>query len=205
MKLTVFGATGATGQLIVAQALEKGYVVTAMTRNPSTFSLHHDHLHIIKGDIQIPEDVDAAIVGQDAVVSALGPNQRGIVTVCTEGARHMLAAMKRHAVRRIVAISAYGAGTSHHKNLFNLLLWLSVKEKMLDKERMEALIQNSAMDWTLVRPSFLTNGPLTQSYQTAADLRMKITSNISRANVAHFVLDALVAPSTFSQAIAITS
>jgi putative NADH-flavin reductase len=80
------------------------------------------------------------------------------------------------------------AAESHHRNLYNLLLWTTLKEKMLDKERMEDLIKHSDADWTLVRPSFLTNGPRTPQYQSRSDLRMHITSHISRADVAAFML-----------------
>ena len=72
MKLLVFGATGGTGREIVARALAQGHVVTVFVRNPAAISTKHDHLKLVQGNVLDYASVEAAIQGQDAVVSALG-------------------------------------------------------------------------------------------------------------------------------------
>jgi putative NADH-flavin reductase len=72
MKLLVFGATGGTGGRLVQQALEQGHVVTAFARDPAKIHLVHDNLRVVTGDILDPASVDAAVAGQDGVLSALG-------------------------------------------------------------------------------------------------------------------------------------
>ena len=188
MNLAIFGATGGTGRPLVEQALAAGHHVTVLVRTPSALAQQQERLRIVPGDVRQADQVAAVISGQDAVLSALGPHERGPTNLCTEATANILAAMTRHGVRRLVALSAYGARESHDGGLYNRLLWRIQKEKMLDKERMEELIAHSAVDWTVVRPPALTNGPRTSHYRTGTGLRMRVTSRIARADVADFML-----------------
>ncbi len=188
MNLAIFGATGGTGRHLVEQALAAGHHITVLVRTPTAVAEQHERLRIVQGDVRQAHQVAAVVDGQDAIVSALGPHERGPVSLCTEAMTNILAAMTRHGVRRLVALSAYGARESHDGGLYTLLLWRIQKEKMRDKERMEDLIARSAVEWTVVRPSALTKGPRTAHYHTGVGLRMGLTSRISRADVAAFML-----------------
>ena len=205
MKLVIFGATGGTGQKLVEQALAANYQVTVLVRNPDALPVQHKHLHVIKGDVLNLDCVEEAISGQEAVISALGSNNHGPITICTDGIKQILVAMQRHEVQRLVALSSYGTADSRHHNLYNLMLWTMVKEKMVDKERMEELVRRSGTDWTIVRPTMLTNGPLTHKYRQGHNLHMKVTSKISRADVADFMLKQVSDPTYFRKAPAITA
>ncbi len=119
MKLAVFGATGGTGRQLVDQALEAGHTVTVLVRHPATFPLQHERLAVLQGDVCILANVEAAVAGQDAILSALGTNQRGPVSLCTDGVERILMAMHSSGVRRILVVSAYGAAESHHRTLYN--------------------------------------------------------------------------------------
>lgn len=115
------------------------------------------------------------------------------VTVFSEGTRNVLAAMRRHGVRRLVAVTGIGAADSKghggffYDRLFNPLLLKTIYE---DKDRQEALIRASGLDWTIVRPP---NGPLTGVYRVLTDLTGVTAAKISRADVAHFILEELTA------------
>jgi len=113
MKVFLIGATGLTGEAIVDQSLAQGHDITALVRDASTVSASHPHLHWVVGDILNTREVDAAMAGQDAVICSLGT---GVtfkhVTLFPDGTRHLLDAMRRHAVRRIVCITGIGAGDS---------------------------------------------------------------------------------------------
>jgi len=99
----------------------------------------------VQGDVRQADQVAAVVDGQDAVLSALGPHERGPVDLCTAAMTAILAVMTRDGVRRLVALSAYGARESHDSSLYNVLLWRMRKEKMLDKERMEERSSGNAM------------------------------------------------------------
>ena len=205
MNLVIFGASGGTGRHLVEQALASGHVVTVLVRHPATFSVRHEQLTLIQGDVLDITRVEVAMEGQDAVLSALGTNQRGPVSLCTDGIQNILTAMTHHHVRRLLVVSAYGATESHHRNLYNLLLWSLLKEKMVDKERMEQVIKQSDVDWTLIRPSFLTNGSRTQRYRSSPDIHMRVTSHISRADVADFMLQHIQDTASVHKALALTA
>ena len=188
MNLVIFGASGGTGRHLVDQALAAGHHVTVFVRSETAIAEPHERLRIVQGDVRQANQVAAVIGGQDAVLSALGPHERGPVDLCTAAMSTILAAMEGLGVRRLVALSAYGARESHDGGLYNFMLWRMQKEKMLDKEGIEKLIAHSAVDWTMVRPPALTNGPRTSRYHSGIGLRMRLTSRISRADVADFML-----------------
>ena len=203
MNLAIFGATGGTGRQLVEQALEEGHTVTVLVRNPAAFPIQHERLSLVQGDVRDRARVETVVAGQDAILSALGTNQRGPVSICMDGVERMLTAMNSSQVPRLLVVSAYGVAESHHRNLYNLLVWTSMKEKMLDKERMEKLLEHSNVQWTLIRPPALTNGPRTQHYHTGTDLRIYATSRISRADVADFMLRSIDDSSTVGKALTI--
>ena len=118
--------------------------MTVLVRNPAAFPMQYERLSLVQGDVRDRARVETVVAGQDAVLSALGTNQRGPVSVCTDGIQRILTAMTRSHVRRLLVVSAYGAAESHHRDLYNLLLWTLLKEKMMDKERMEELITRMA-------------------------------------------------------------
>jgi putative NADH-flavin reductase len=195
MKLLIIGATRGIGFQLLEQALQVGHAVTALVRDPNKMPRQYEGLRVVLGDILNLESVQRAMVEQEAVCVTTGT---GItwkpVTVFSQGTRNVLEAMRRQGVRRLICITGIGAGDSKghggflYERLFNPLLLKSIYE---DKDRQEALIRASETEWTIVRPSFLTNGPLTKKYQVITDLTGVTSGKISRADVAHFILEEL--------------
>src|SRR5688572_18093218 len=107
MKIVVFGASGQTGRLLVEQALAAGHEVTALVRDPSKLAVRHERLRVLQGDVQDAGAVAGAVAGQDAVLSALGPAGPAFTSM-TLGARHILAAIEQHGVRRLVTLTGAG-------------------------------------------------------------------------------------------------
>jgi putative NADH-flavin reductase len=210
MKLAIFGATGATGQLLVEQALDQGHDVTAFARNPAAVSTYHAHLSIVKGDVFNSAKVEEAVANQDAILSAIGghdrlrtalskhPRQAGLTI---DGTRNIIAAMKKYDVSRLICLTAWGVGDSKDRLPFvfkHIILPLLMKDEYADKAVQEQLIQQSALDWTIIRPSRLTNGPRTGNYRMSSVLEFTGQSSISRADVADCMLKQL-SDSTFRQ------
>ena len=204
MNLLIIGATRGIGRQLLEQALGAGHTVTALVRHPQSLTKHHELLTVIEGDILDPQAVFQAVAGQEAVCLTIGI---GItfkpVTVFSQGTRNVLAAMGQHGVRRLICITGIGAGDSRghggflYDRLFHPLLLKTIYE---DKDRQEALIRESDSDWTIVRPGFLTNGPLTGKYRALIDLSGITAGKISRADVAHFMLEELKANRLLNQA-----
>jgi len=189
MNIVVFGATGGTGRHVVGQALAAGHRVRAVVRREGVLDPGAGLTEIVVPDLADGEAVTRAIAGQNAVVSALGTNAKGPVSVCTNGIASILAGMARTGVRRLVAVSAHGAAETHDRSPYSLILWATVADKMRDKEAMEELIQAADVDWTIVRPPALHDSPATGRYRTGPHLRIGLRSRISRADLAGFVLN----------------
>ena len=195
MRVTIFGATGRTGRNLVAQALSRGYEVTAFARSPQKLSDYADQIEIVEGDVQNPEQVEAAVAGADAVVSVLGPTENKPDYQVQRGTQNILDAMNEHGVERLV-ISA-GAGVGDPKDepkLFNkainLLLKLVSRHVYEDMKRTVATVRASDVDWTVVRVPMLTDDPAKGNVE-AAYVGKGMGPRITRADMAHFMLDQL--------------
>jgi len=203
MHLAVFGGTGHTGRHLLEQALQQGHTLTALARDPGRLTVH-ERLRAVAGDVRDADAVKHVVAGSDAVLSALGQRSWGS-TVCSDGMRTILPAMDAHSVHRLVAISGYGVADSRHRNLYVAIARVAIRSLMRDKEGMEELIRASDTAWTIVRPAILTGGRHTGHYRTGTDLRLTITSKVSYADVADFMLAQLANDTFIRRAVAITS
>ena len=193
MKLVVFGSTGGIGSQVVEQALATGHEVTAVARRPSAITLRHEHLEVVEGDVLEPETIRGAIAGKDAVISALGARDRAPTTLYSEGVANIMQAMRAANVRRIVCISASGLepGPLWQRLIAKPILWLILKNMYTDLVRMETMVKASGLDWTILRPPSLTNGPRTGHYQVAVSQHLSRCFSISRADVADYMVNHL--------------
>jgi putative NADH-flavin reductase len=195
MNILIVGASRGIGRQLVEQALAAGHAVTALARNPAHVNGADERLRTVKGSILDAVALDQAMAGRDAVCCAIGvktPWEQP--TLFSEGTRRLLEAMKKAGVRRLVCVTGIGAGDSrgHGGFFYNRVLFpLLAKGIYADKDRQEALIRASDTDWTIVRPGFLSNGPLTGNYRVFTDLAGVTAGRISRADVAHFMLKEL--------------
>lgn len=204
MNILMVGVTRGIGRQLLEQALASGHAVTALVRDPRRLALQHERLRVITGDIRDADAVAHAMIGQQAACCTIGvraPWPR--VTVFSHGTGNLLLAMRKSGVRRLICVTGIGAGDSKGHGGFiydTLILPFLFRTVYADKDRQEALIRASAADWTIVRPGFLTNGPLTKNYRILTDLTGVTAGRISRADVAHFMLQELEAGQYLRQA-----
>jgi putative NADH-flavin reductase len=184
MKVLIFGASGRTGRCLVEQALAAGHEVSAFVRDPTRAPAWPKGLRVIVGDATHAAAVDAAVAGHDAVLSALGQGRDGRAPLA-EATGHIVAAMERHNVRRLVCLSAQGVGESARASglVFNLIVRPILHKSFDEKERMEQVVRSSRLDWVVVRACRLTNGPARGRYRLDPD-HFGPTSAISRADTA---------------------
>src|SRR2546428_12151214 len=219
MKLTIFAATGGIGRQVLEQAVAAGDDVTAVVRNPKNLSAK---VRVVTADLAAadPAALASAVAGADAVISALGPRSSAEAGVAWQGTRAIVQAMKAKNVRRIVVVSAAPIGTvpspdrpqppKHDpgdgffmRHLFSPLVKIALRKHYADLARMEDVLRDSGLDWTVVRPPQLTDGPLTGRYRTAYGRNLRRGLFISRADVAHLMLRVLSEPETLQRTIGI--
>ena len=192
MNILIVGATRGIGRQLLEQALASGHAVTALVRNPQRLAIQHERLKVIKGDILDSDSVARAMTGQDAVCCTIGVKAPWIrITVFSEGTKNLLQAMNKTGVKRLICVTGIGAGDSkgHGGFLYDYLFLPFINKPIYaDKDRQESLIKASDVDWTIVRPGFLTNGPLTKNYRMLTNMTGVTAGRISRADVAHFIL-----------------
>jgi putative NADH-flavin reductase len=194
MKLIVFGATGGTGRQVVAQALSAGHTVTAVARRPDALAMRHERLTVLRGDVLEPATLVQPIAGQNVVVSALGARTRAPTTVFSAGVSNIMQAMKTAGVRRLICISAAGLdpGPGLLRSIAKSILYRMLKHSYDDLRRMEALIKENGLDWTIIRAPRLTNKPRTGHYQIATNQHLSRGASIARADLADYIVTHLV-------------
>jgi len=192
MKLLVIGATRGIGRHLIEQAVDEGHKVRALVREPGRLPVNHDWLNVVKGDIRDGSAVKRAVEDQQAVCITIGVSPtRKPVTVFSEGTQNVIEAMTHSAAKQLICVTGIGAGDSkNHGGFFydRILNPLLLKTIYADKDRQEALVRDSNLEWVIVRPGFLTNGFLTGTYRVLVDLEGVTAGKISRADVAHFIL-----------------
>ncbi|MFT3766392.1 MAG: SDR family oxidoreductase [Minicystis sp.] len=192
-KILVLGATGGTGRLIVSRALALGHDVSALVRSPDK-ARDLKGAQLIAGDARDEAALRRALHGRDAVISALGTPASPFreVMLLSTATRALVSAMKAEHVSRLVCITGIGAGDSagHGGFLFdNLIFPLLLRKVYADKDRQEAIVRDSGLDWVLVRPSVLNDKPGSNDVRALEDLSGFHGGTISREDVARFVVD----------------
>ncbi|GDY31743.1 NAD(P)-dependent oxidoreductase [Gandjariella thermophila] len=195
MRIAVFGASGRTGHHLIRQALDSGHRVTGVVRNASRVQISDDRLDVVETDIFDPEAVAPAIGGCDAVASALGGTSPKAPPVCQPGARSIMQAMTATGVKRLVVVSnsAHTAerGDTVPRRLVQLILGQILRAPFEDLKRMEHDVRESSLDWTILRPARMTDGPRTGRYRLAIGQHVPNGWSISRADVADAILRVL--------------
>lgn len=198
MNITLFGATGRTGKYVLRQAINRGCSITA-TKLPAETEPEagkNNAVTFIDCDVTKTDDVQDAIdESTDAVVSVIGHGPDTLPRMQTTGITNMLEAMRGTNTNRIVSLT--GVGASHPKDpshgsgeiLTKLLEWVAPDRIADGREHAEKMYE-SDVDWTLVRAQKLTMGERTEDYTTGY-IKAGLLATVSRANVAHFMLNCL--------------
>ncbi len=197
MKLLLFGATGGTGKEVLLQALEQGYFVTVIVRDPSKINIQSQRLKVVQGDI-LTSNLDEAFVGQDALICCLGAPANKAGTLRSQGTKNIIEAMKKANVNRLICQTSLGYDDSisvldRTSFIFKkIIVPYILKETFKEHHLQEIVIKESGLKWTIVRPGNLTNGKKTGKYKHGfkySDPTLKV--KVSRADVAHFLVGQL--------------
>lgn len=209
LNILVIGANGGIGKQTVELALQAGHNVTAMVRDPAKLAITHTNLQILKGDMLHPETFEDYLEDKDAVISALGTNTVNKPTILySEGNKNLLKAMKKKSIRRVFFISASAIEISPVLPFYVRFAEKYIVQKILrhmydDLRIMEKLIKDTDIDWTIMRPPRLTDKPVTGEYHFAINGFLKNCLSISRADVAHFMINNITNQATYRTTIEI--
>jgi putative NADH-flavin reductase len=191
----IVGASRGIGYETARLALKEGHTVRAMARSANAIRLHDPKLEKLEGDALDEYAIERALVGIEAVVQTLGvsPAPELIFSgtrLFSDATRILVDAMEARGFKRLICVTGLGAGDSrgHGGLLYNAALWLILGRIYADKDVQERIIRRSRLDWTIVRPTVLTNGRQTGTYRVLVDARDWRSGSISRADVADFLV-----------------
>ncbi|WP_412839445.1 SDR family oxidoreductase [Bacillus paranthracis] len=161
-KIAILGANGKAGKILVNEALEKGYQVKILTRNSTSTEKINENIETIIGDARNFSTIQDLLQGCSAVINAVGQpkNESYIFSTVT---KHILEAMKESKIKRYILISGGSLNvTGDQKGIVNkigaTLFKLFLPKMMQDKYKELQIIQNSEVDWTIVRLPFVIEG-----------------------------------------------
>ena len=193
-RVLIIGASKGIGLETSRQALEAGHRVRALARSAAASGSSNANLEKIRGDALDRRDIAAALDGIDVVIQALGVSSLGDlfrpVSLFSDATRVLVSAMEGQAVKRLIAVTGFGAGDSRASiSCLQRLPFLMVFGRAYaDKSVQEQLIKDSSLDWTIARPGVLTNGRRTGRYRILDEPSEWRNGIISRADVADFLV-----------------
>ncbi len=198
MKIAILGASGGCGRELVKQAAERGHSVTAVGRASSTLDVP-EGVAIARCELTDVDGLATAFEGADVVFSGVGLRLGGlspfakaeVPDLLSRTAPVIVAAMKRAQVGKLLAVSAAGIGDSATvmPGFYKWIVALtSLRTLYPQLEAMEAVYADSGLAVCCVRPTTLTDGPLTGD--TVVPSKLVGNPQISRADVASWMLDA---------------
>lgn len=215
MKILILGATGRTGKYLVTFALQKGYEVTCLVRYPEKVPAQNG-LTILKGNPINIQDLELAMKDCDAMISALNISRtsdfpwaslRTPKTYLSDVMEKVITVAKKFSVNRVVICSAWGV-LETRKDIPFWFRWtidfsnISVAYK--DHERQEKLLEDSHLNWTIVRPTGLINTQHLQSVKETFQNKPKPSLLIGRSTVAHYMVESLKNQELFGQKVVIS-
>ena len=195
MKFAIFGASGATGQLLTERCLAAGYEVTALLRTPATFAFR-ERVRVVEGNAFDAAAVRETVAGADVVLSALGARSLKKEDVLERAVPLIVAAMREAGVRRIIVLGSAGALSNSLDTqaawrrwfVQNIVYNTFLKHAVASQIMQWKVLSTSGLDWTMVMPPMLLNSPGRGKFRIDGEALPRGGSRISREDVADFMM-----------------
>ena len=197
--IALFGGSGKTGQQFLKQALEAGYNVKALVRNPEKISQNSAQLKLIHGDVLDQKSVEETIQGADIIVSLFGHVKGSPDWLQKDGTTLIVESMNKNGIKRIISLSGGGLpypGKDEPKffdHAIRTIMKITVPSVLKDAQAHAEVLRNSSLDWEIVRGPILTDTPLTGKYRVGW-VGVNAGNKISRADLAHFIMKEVESP-----------
>ena len=207
MQITVVGATGGIGRHVVDQLLAAGHDVVAYVRTPAKLATTHPHLRVVAGALDDRDGIARALVGSQAVISALGPSlsRKATGTPVTDGTRAVVAAMDDAGIRRFIGLATPSVPDRRDRptlkaRVLPVLAHLMFPNALAELRGMTSAVTDSDLDWTIARITNPTDKPAKGTHRSGFLGRDKVGSSMTRADIAAFLVGQLT-DSTYVRAL----
>lgn len=203
MKIAIIGATGESGRHFIDLATAGGHAVTALARTPAKLDPVADKVTVVRADGRDLASLHNALKpGFDAVVSIVGAaslmEARKVTDLYSVSTKNLIAAVEESGCRRLIVVSSSGVEPQAADNWFyvHVLKRFFLNPMYEDMVRMEALLAACRLDYTIVRPPYLTKGPATGKYRVSVGKNFTDDKSLRRGDLAHYLLSACERPET---------
>lgn len=204
MRITLIGATGGSGRHFIELALAAGHELTALARTPEKLAGIDARVRVVRADGRAPASLGAALAGgADALVSIVGASSlleaRKVTDLYSVTTRNLIEACRAAAVQRLLVVSSSGVQPQPNDGWFyvHVLKRLFLGPMYRDMLRMESLLSASDLDYTIVRPPYLTGGRPTGRYRISVGAPFVDDKSLGRGDLAHFLLRAVEEPRAY--------
>lgn len=191
--IAIFGGTGQTGMEFLKLALAKGYKVKALVRTPEKLEVTHQNLEVFQGDVLNEKDVSAVVQDSTVVASLFGHVKGSPEWLQTDGTKNIVSAMKKHGVDKIISLSGGGLPFPEKDKpkfadkMIRIIMKIAVPKILNDAIEHHKVLENSRLDWTIVRGPRLTNDQPKGTYRVGW-VGVHASTKIARADLADFIL-----------------
>ncbi len=207
--LALFGGSGATGQQVIQQAVASGLRVRALVRPSSVRLLPSERSHqleIQEGSLLNEVDIENLVKDCEAVCCVFGPRPPFTDLFCAGATRLIIEAMHKYGVKRIICQTGAMIGEYRQNRSWPFQLMVEVFNRLShelaeDRATQEHLVQSSGLDWTLVKPPKLTHQQIRGRIVVGPEVKVGLGSQISRSDLAEFLLRELFLPKYLAQAV----
>ena len=202
-RIAVLGGSGRTGHHILERIAALGGRPAVLVRDRSKLHVKVG-VDVVIGDARDGQAVSAALRGAHAVIDATGPSADADEHFGAAVAANVLDCMQVERVRRLVTITGAMVGGGELPLMYKLILAMMKKRDravLEGRRKGEALIMASKLEWTILRPPRLTDGPATGKVEAGPDLPLSGGASISRADLAHYAVTCATSPRHARQAV----
>jgi putative NADH-flavin reductase len=204
--LAVFGASGETGQHVIARARSQGLEVRALVRRGSRFDMSPENLTVIRGAFEDDAALQATLADADAACCVFGPRPPYRDIFCAAATKAVLDAMQRSNARRLICQTGAMIGHYPHNRSwpFKAMRFIAkhrMRRVMRDRRKQETLVRSSDLDWTIVKPPRLTDTPPSGDWIANPQVRIGLLDSISRADLAEFIVTEILTPAHIKEAV----
>ncbi len=192
-KIALFGASGQTGQAFLRKALANGFAVRALVRSPEKINQQSKHLTVIQGDVLNKQDVAKVVEGCDLVISLFGHVKGSPEWLQTNGTKNIIAAMQAQKIKKIISLSGGGLPFPEKDQpkfvdkMIRTIMKIVVPKILNDAIEHHKVLQNSGLDWIIVRGSRLNNETAKGTYKVGW-VGVNASTKISRSDLADFIV-----------------
>ena len=215
-KIFLIGGNRGLGKSILLESINHDYKIISMSRTNKNNNQARN-ITYVKGDAKSKIDIEKNIENSSVVINSINVMRKNIFpwakitnskTTISESAKNLVEVCNEKKISRIIVISAWGTNETRQELKFgfrSLIKYSNLRYPYKDHEKQEKIIQNSGLNWTIIRPVALTNFGFTEKVKIYNKSHPKFRLIISRKSLARFIFKIINDKNFFKRSIVVSN